>query len=60
MDNMSLEKFQFNSSYSKPKPGLNQKHLRIYGHMLCPFVERAVLAMAAKQIPFQKCEMEMT
>jgi hypothetical protein len=35
-----------------PKPETNKKFLRIYGHNLCPFVEKTRLAFAAKNIPF--------
>ena len=30
------------------KPETNKNHLRLYGHHLCPFVEKARLALAAR------------
>lgn len=42
-----------------PKPETNPTQLRMYSHNLCPFVERAVLAFAAKAVPYQKCEMQL-
>ena len=30
-----------------PKPEINKTHPRLYGHNLCPFVERARLALVA-------------
>ena len=42
-----------------PKPAVNPDFLRVYGHMLWPFVQRAILALAAKNIPFQMCEMDL-
>ena len=43
----------------EPKPAVNPDQIRIYGHRLCPFVLRAYLALAFKEIPFQKCNMEL-
>jgi len=39
-------------SGDEPKPPVNPDVLRIYGHMLWPFVERAKYCFLAKQIPF--------
>ena len=44
---------------SGPKPFVNKDYFRLYGHMLCPFVERAALTLSAKKIQFQKCEMDL-
>ena len=42
-----------------PKPEVNPEHLRVYGHQLCPFVQRAYLTLGAKGIPFQKCNVDL-
>ena len=34
-------------------PPPNSKYYRLYGHYLCPYVERVLLTLALKQIPFQ-------
>lgn len=36
-----------------PKPETNKNYLRFYGHNLCPFVERARLALVGKKIVYQ-------
>ena len=48
----SLDTIRYASGDS-PKPETNTSHYRIYGHHLCPFVQRATLAFAAKEIEFQ-------
>ena len=35
-----------------PKPETNKNYFRLYNSNLCPFAERARLALAAKKIPF--------
>jgi hypothetical protein len=47
------------SGADEPKPATNPEHLRLYSHELCPYVERSVLALRAKQIPFQLCQMDL-
>ena len=42
-----------------PKPETNKENLRVYGHMLWPFVQRSFLALGAKQIPFQVCHVDL-
>ena len=49
----------FYPSGETPKPEINSEALRIYGHMLCPMSQRAFLSFAAKDIPFQKCHMDL-
>lgn len=44
---------------STPKPAVNPKYLRLYGHNLCPFVEKARLALAARNVQYQDCEMDL-
>lgn len=41
------------------KPPTNKNHLRFYGHNLCPFVERAALALRAKGIAIQYVTMDL-
>ena len=40
-------------------PEINKKYLRLYGHYMCPFVERARLVLAAKGIPYQDCQINL-
>lgn len=47
------------ASGKKPKPAVNSANIRVYGHELCPFTQRARMTLAAKQIPFQKCEVDL-
>ncbi len=35
------------------KPAANPKYLRLYGHYICPYVERTLLTLAFKKIPYQ-------
>jgi hypothetical protein len=35
-----------------PKPAVNPKFPRLYGHNLCPFVEKARLALAARNVEY--------
>ncbi len=41
------------------KPATNKNFLRLYGHHLCPFVEKARLALAARNVPYQSCELDL-
>ena len=45
------------SRHAMPTP--NHKYLRLYGHMLCPFVERVRLVLAAKGLPYQDVEVNL-
>ena len=45
---------------STPKPDTNKNYIRLYGHPLCPFVERVALLLAAKNIEFQFCGIDLT
>ena len=38
------------SDETTPKPEVNPKYPRMYGHILCPFVEKARMAFAARGI----------
>ena len=40
-------------------PETNKKYFRLYGHYMCPFVERARLVLAAKNIPYQTCQVNL-
>lgn len=42
------------------KPRLNEKFVRLYGHHLCPFVQRAMLTLTAKQVPYQFVGIDLT
>jgi len=42
-----------------PKPALNDKYPRMYGHHNCPFVEKVRLSFAARNIVYQKCEVDL-
>ena len=44
---------------STPKPDVNPKYPRLYGHHCCPFVEKTRLAFAAKNHVYQRCEMDL-
>ena len=54
----TLEEIYYMSG-EEPKPDTNPNHLRVYGHMLCPFVQRGYLALGAKDIEFQKCSIDL-
>ena len=40
-------------------PISNKKHLRLYGHLLCPYVEKVRLVLAAKQLPYQDVQINL-
>ena len=42
-----------------PKPEVNPQYLRLYGHLLCPFVEKVRMALAAKGVKYQRCEVDL-
>lgn len=42
------------------KPRTNEKYIRIYGHPLCPFVQRTLLAFNAKNVPYQFVGVDLT
>ena len=42
-----------------PKPTVNTKVPRLYGHLLCPFVEMARMALAARNVEYQRCEVDL-
>ena len=53
-----LTELQYYSG-DEPKPATNPNYVRLYGHHLCPFVEKARLALAARNVQYQKCEMDL-
>lgn len=55
---MSLDRIMHPSG-DAPKPETNTAHLRVYGNHLWPFVQQANFALEAKNIPFQKCELDL-
>ena len=54
----NLETIYYGSG-NEPKPAVNPDQLRIYGHMLCPFVQRSYFAFGAKKNPFQKVNVHL-
>jgi len=42
------------------RPLKNEKFVRLYGHDLCPFVQRAMLTLRAKNIPYQYVGIDLT
>ena len=44
---------------STPKPAVNTEYPRMYGHLLCPFVEKVRMALAARNVVYQKCEVDL-
>lgn len=35
-----------------PKPAINENYPRLYGHLLCPYVEKVRLALAARNVKY--------
>ena len=46
-------------SNSSPKPETNKLYSRLYEHNLCPFCEKARMALTAKNIQFQNCQIDL-
>lgn len=44
---------------STPKPAVNSVYPRLYGHLLCPFVEKVRMAFAARNVVYQKCDVDL-
>ena len=42
-----------------PKPEVNPKYPRLYGHLLCPFVEKVRMALAARNVVYQHCLIDL-
>jgi len=42
-----------------PKPAVNLNNPRLYGHILCPFVEKVRMALAARNVVYQRCEVDL-
>ncbi len=42
-----------------PKPPSNTEVPRLYGHLLCPFVTKVRLALAAKGVKYERCEVDL-
>jgi glutathione S-transferase len=47
------------TSADTPKPEVNPNYLRMYGHHNCPFVEKARLAFAARNVQYQRVELDL-
>jgi len=51
-DTQSLKKLNImDGTFAMPIS--NKNRLRLYGHVLCPFVEKVRLVLAAKKLPYQ-------
>ena len=55
----TLERFVWPGGTTE-KPPVNQNHVRMYGHNLCPFVERARWVFACKDVPFQEVLVDLS
>jgi glutathione S-transferase len=44
---------------SDPRPALNEAQWRIYEHHLCPFCVKVRLALAAKNVTYQNCQIDL-
>ena len=42
----------FVTEADQEKPATNNNYVRLYGHHLCPFVEKARMALAARAVPY--------
>ena len=42
-----------------PKPEVNPQYPRLYGHLLCPFVEAVRMTLAARNVVYQSCEIDL-
>ena len=40
-------------------PEINRKYVRLYGHYMCPFVEKVRLVLAAKKIKYQTVQINL-
>ena len=54
----TLERFAWPGG-KEPRPPTNRSFLRMYGHNLCPFVERARWTFSCKEVPFQEVWLDM-
>ena len=54
----NLEKIYVTES-DTPKPATNTEFPRLYGHLLCPFVEKVRIALAARAVKYQNCEVSL-
>lgn len=55
----TLERFMWPGG-SEAKPPVNQNHVRMYGHNLCPFVCRSRWTFAAKEVAYQEVLVDLT
>lgn len=59
MATQTLDTIDYYPEKVNPKPETNKNHFRIYDNLMCPFAERARLALLSKDIEFQLCEINM-
>lgn len=48
------------TSEDQEKPATNLKYPRLYGHHLCPFVEKVRLGFAAKGVKYQRADVDLS
>ena len=58
MQSSNLETLYVTDS-DAPKPPTNTEFPRLYGHLLCPFVEKVRLALAARAVKYQTCQLDL-
>ena len=54
----TIERFMWPGG-NEPKPAVNQNFVRMYGHNLCPFVNRTRWHFACKDVQFQECWVDL-
>ena len=55
----SNAKMIFIENANTPRPPINQKMPRLYGHPLCPYAERVRLCLAARNVEYERCELNL-
>jgi glutathione S-transferase len=40
-------------------PKVNKNQIRLYGHYMCPYVERIRMILAYRNIPYQDCQINL-
>ena len=56
---VAASKMIFVETASTPKPQLNTHMPRLYGHSLCPYAERVRLSLAARNVEYERCEINL-
>jgi len=55
----SLDPIEIHYVNASTMPKTNKNHIRLYGHYLCPFVEKVRLVLHAKGIEYQDCQVNL-